>query len=139
MPPSLPSLLAPPQRTLLTSREWDGLVDRLNASSRTKQVALMQAQSKRIADELAGFSFRPAISEKSRELAAANKSLPERVAALMRKKKARLDAIRHEKAQAELAQATFKPRINDYKPSRAAASAMAAQRKISHLLQFVRR
>jgi hypothetical protein len=125
------------QRTVLTTREWSHLVERLNASSRSKQLAILQAQHKRIADELSGLSFTPAISDKSRELAAANKSLPDRVAALMRKKKARLDAIRHEKAQAELAEATFKPRINDYKPSRAAASAKAVQRKISHLLQFV--
>ena len=135
--PSTPRLLHHLQRTLLTSREWDTLVDRLNASSRNKQLSLMHAQQKRVADELAGLSFKPAISERSRELAATNKSLPERVAALMRKKKARLDAIRLEKAQTELAEATFKPHINEYKPSRAAASAKAVQRKISHLLQFV--
>ena len=99
----------------------------------------MQAQHRAVAEELAGLTFQPQISERSREIAAANKSLPERVAALMRKKKAKLDRIKQGREQRELAEATFQPRINDYKPPNpAAASAAAVQRRIGHLLQYVR-
>ena len=58
----------------------------------------------------------------SKELAAHNKSLPERVEVLMRRKKSKLDKIRHEKAQSELAEATFKPVINPRRPATAAAA-----------------
>ena len=129
-------------KTALTTREWRGLVERLNASSKIKEASLRQAQLKRDAEELVGMTFRPAISEKSRELASHQKSLPERAAALMRKKKARLDRIRQERAQKELAEATFTPKINDYKGGNGggappAQSAAAVQRRIGHLMQYV--
>ena len=122
---------------MLTPREWNSLVERLNRSSRAKQMHVLQAQHKQMTDELTGLTFTPAISERSRELAAHNKALPERMAALMRKKKARLDKIRHEKACKELEEATFRPRVNDYKPSRAAQNARNVERKITHLMQYV--
>jgi len=78
----------------------------------------------------------------SKELAAHNKSLPERVEVLMRRKKSKLDKIRHEKAQSELAEATFKPVINPRRPATAAAALQHhgedGDRGVGHLLQYVR-
>ena len=120
----------------MTASEWHSLVGRLNGASKVKEANLRQSQLKRMTDELAGVTFTPAISERSRELAAAQKSLPERAAALMRKKKARLDQIRQERAQKELADATFTPKINDYKPP-VQQTAGTIQRRVGHLLQYV--
>ncbi len=105
------------------------MVSRLNESSRRKQLHLLKAQHKQIADQLSGLTFVPQISERSRELAAMNKTLPERVAALMRKKKKKLDTIRDEKAAKELAQATFHPQLNKRKDE-------DPGRRIGHLLQY---
>jgi hypothetical protein len=81
----------------------------------------------------------------SKELAAHNKSLPERVEVLMRRKKSKLDKIRHEKAQSELAEATFKPAINPRRPATAAAQLQRSAegeggdaRGVGHLMQYVR-
>ncbi len=71
----------------------------------------------------------PVISERSRELAAANRSLPERVAALMRQKKAKLDKIRLEREQKETEETTFKPAINT------GSNAYAGER-VGHLMQY---
>lgn len=117
------------QRVVLTQQAWSDLVGRLNESSRQKQLYLLKAQHKQIADQLAGLTFAPQISEHSRYLAAKNKSLPERVAALMRKKKAKLDRIRMEKAQKELEGATFKPQLNKRRDEN-------PDRRIGHLLQY---
>lgn len=128
------------ERKIMTGSEWNNLVSRLNESSKQRKVFLLRAQHQQIADELSGFSFTPAISEKSRELAAHNKSLPERVAALMRKKKSKLDKIRHEKAQSELAEATFKPKTNVSTRPPTATSGVdeAGGRGVGQLMQYER-
>lgn len=116
----------------MTSRQWSAMVDRLNDSSKRQQAYLLRAQHKQIADELDGMTFKPEISERSRQLAAHNRALPERTAALMRRRKAKLDRVRHERAQAELAEATFKPQINPMSRLYAEAS----NRKVAHLMQY---
>ena len=143
-PLSHTSTLLNSQRKVMSGAEWSNLVTRLNESSKQRKVFLLRAQHQQIADELAGFSFAPAINERSRELAAQAhyKSLPERASALMRKKKAKLDRIRHEKAQLELAEATFKPKTNvATRPPTAAHSGLdeSGSRGVGQLLQFVRR
>lgn len=125
-------------KVVLTPREWSSLVDRLNASSKIKEQSMRQAQMKRVADEMTGMTFMPQISERSRELASNQRSLPERAAALMRKKQVKLERIRQERAQKELEGATFAPRINDYRPANpAATNAAALQRRIGNLMQYV--
>ena len=123
---------------MLTSNEWGSLVSRLNESSRRKQGFLLRAQHQQIAAELAGLTFVPHISDKSREMAAANKSLPQRVEALQRRKKAKLDKIRHERVEDELKEATFKPDLSLTKNSRSVVRATEDRRRIGHLLQYVR-
>lgn len=120
----------------LTQEEWDALVARLNESAKRKMHVLGIMQRKRIADELAGARFSPHITRRSRELAAHNKRLPERVEALMRRRKAKLDKVREEKAQRELAEATFRPNLN--KPSRSRMGEMGERmrRRVGHLLQY---
>lgn len=124
------------QRLVLTGQEWGALVHRLNESSRRKQGYLLRAQHQQIAAELAGLTFAPHISERSRELAAQNKSLPARVEALMRRKKAKLDRIRHDRVEAELREATFRPNLAATKNARAAKT-VAEKRRIGHLMQYV--
>ncbi len=124
------------QKLVLTGREWGALVVRLNESSRRKQGFLLRAQHQQIAAELAGLTFVPHISEKSRELAAQNKSLPQRVEALMRRKKARLDKIRHDRVEEELREATFKPNLTATRHARAAKQ-VTDKRRIGHLMQYV--
>lgn len=124
------------QKLVLTGGEWSALVSRLNESSRKKQGYLLRAQHQQIASELAGLTFAPHISEKSRELAAQNKSLPQRVEALMRKKKAKLDRIRHDRVEEELREATFRPNLTQTKHARA-ARLVAERRRVGHLLQYV--
>ena len=75
----------------------------------------------------------PVISERSRELAAANRSLPERVAALMRQKKAKLDKIRLEREQKETEEATFKPAINS---GYGGGSSAYAGERVGHMMQY---
>ena len=99
---------------------------------------LLRAQHQQIAAELAGLTFVPHISEKSRELAAQNKSLPARVEALQRRKKAKLDKIRHERVEDELKEATFKPDLSATKNSRSVVKTADERRKIGHLIQYVR-
>lgn len=115
----------------MTQDAWEDLVSRLNESSKKKELHLLKAQHKQLADQLAGLTFTPHISEKSRELASLNKALPERVAALMRKKKTKLDKIRNEKVQKEMEEATFKPNLNKTK-----APVDGMVRKIGHLMQY---
>jgi hypothetical protein len=126
---------APKEKVVLTQGAWEDLVGRLNESSKKKELHLLKAQHKALADQLSGLTFTPQISDKSRELASLNKALPERVAALMRKKKAKLDKIRNEKVQRELSEATFKPNLTKSKGS-AGAGVDAAVRKIGHLMQY---
>jgi tRNA (guanine37-N1)-methyltransferase len=78
---------------VLSGGEWDALVGRLNDSVKRKKSHLLKEQREQIAAELTGMTFAPSISEKSRELAAQTKSLPERVTALMLKKKEKIDKI----------------------------------------------
>lgn len=134
------------QRLILTGKEWSGLVQRLNESSKRKQAYLMRAQHQQIASELtgerqhcvrsvagraslsdvaparhaqphhddksrcrrlccspsrvagvAGLTFAPSISDRSRELAAHNKTLPERMEALAHRKKLKMEKIRHDR------------------------------------------
>jgi hypothetical protein len=130
------------QAPKLTVSQWNGLVERLNDSSTRKQAFLMRAQHAQIASELAGLTFTPHISGKSRELAAHNKSLPQRMEALMRKKKAKLEKIRHDRVQKEMAEATFKPDLEKSRASvkttgLAGAAAVRERRQIGHLLQYV--
>jgi hypothetical protein len=127
-------------KVALTKDEWSNLVGRLTDSSKSKQLHLLRSQHKQIADELAGMTFTPHISEKSRELAAHNKTLPDRVAALMRKKKAKLDKIRQEKAQRELSEATFRPVINKRSstapPTDRGPMSDTQRRRVGHLMQY---
>jgi len=83
------------EKVVLSDEAWQDLVSRLNESSKKKEVFLLKAQRKQLAEQLAGLTFTPAISQRSRELAARNDSLPVRVAALMRKKKAKIERIRN--------------------------------------------
>ena len=119
----------PKQPRKLSQGEWGQLVERLNDSSKAKQAYLLQAQHRQIADELSGLTFTPHITKKSRELAAHNKALPERMTALMRRKVAKLDKVRHERAQAELAEATFKPNTN-------VGKRRSSRRRVGHLMQY---
>jgi hypothetical protein len=124
------------QTAKLTQTAWSELVSRLNEASKKKQISLMKAQHRQIAEQLAGLTFQPSISDRSRELAAANRALPERVAALMRKKKAKLDRIRMEREQKELAEATFQPRLNRRSSTAPpGAPEEGAARRIGHLMQ----
>lgn len=133
--------MSPPQTQKLSSTQWGSLVDRLNESSRRKQAYLMRAQHAQIAAELSGLTFTPHISEKSRELAAHNKSLPQRIEALIRKKRTKLEKIRHEKVTKEMAEATFKPDLEKSKASVKHAGLSSAttreKRQIGHLMQYV--
>lgn len=115
----------------MTQSAWEELVARLSESGTRKEISLLQAQHKQLKDQLAGLSFTPHISEKSRKLAELNKALPDRVAALMRKKKAKLDKIRTERAEKELQEATFRPNLNK---SKTPVDGMV--RKIGHLMQY---
>jgi hypothetical protein len=105
-------------------------VDRLNESSKAKQAYLLQAQHRQIADELSGLTFTPHITKKSRELAAHNKALPERMAALLRRKKAKIDKVKHERARAELSEATFQPMLNTGKKH------SSSRRRVGHLMKY---
>ncbi len=116
---------------VLKPQEWEDLVGRLNESRKKKQLMLLTAQQRQMADQLAGLTFSPYISDNSRKLAANNPRLPERVAQLMHKKKAKLDRIRTEKAEKELEDATFKPNLEK---SKIRGDAMV--RRIGHLMQY---
>jgi hypothetical protein len=115
----------------MTQSAWEDLVARLNEGAKKKELFLLQAQHKQMKDQLAGLTFTPHISEKSRKLAPNAAALPERVALLMAKKKAKLDRIRSEREQKEYAETTFKPNLNkDHKP----VDNMV--RKLGHLMQY---
>ncbi len=119
---------------VLSDDAWNGLVSRLNESSKKKALGLLQAKQRALAEQMSESTFQPQISERSREIAAANRALPDRVATLMRAKKARLDKIRLEREQQELAEATFKPAIN---ASRSGLSGDDADgRRVGHLMQY---
>jgi len=120
---------APREERKLTTGEWEDLVDRLNESSKAKQAYLLQAQHRQIADELSGLTFTPHITKRSRELAAHNKALPERMAALLRRKKAKIDKVKHERARAELSEATFQPKLNTQKKH-------SSRRRVGHLMKY---
>lgn len=130
----------PKEKLMLSTHEWSDLVDRLNESARKRRMFLMQAQQKQMREELSGFTFMPHISERSKEIAANVKSLPERVAALMRKRKAKIDRIKHEKEDAELKEATFKPHLNTRRLKRQAQVGQDdephGRERIRHLLQY---
>eukprot|EP01138_Halocafeteria_seosinensis_P005620 gb/GECG01005744.1/.p1 GENE.gb/GECG01005744.1/~~gb/GECG01005744.1/.p1 ORF type:complete len:504 (+),score=95.83 gb/GECG01005744.1/:1-1512(+) len=126
-----------PRRTpSLDRQQWNELVERLNETSRKKQAYLLRAQHKQIADELAGLTFTPKISKRSRLLAAQNKQLPERVSSLMKKKQLKLDKVRHERAQRELAEATFQPQLNDAGTGSKTTLAQRMNRRVGHLIQY---
>lgn len=137
------------QPVKLTSTEWDGLVGRLNEGSRRKQAYLMRVQQTQIASELQGLTFTPSISERSREIAARNKSLPDRLEALTLRKKKRSDELRNARVESEMREATFKPDLSKSAKSAAqsigaqAAAAVAAgsdeKRQVEHLMQYVSR
>jgi hypothetical protein len=121
----------PKERVMLTDEAWQDLVNRLNESSKKKEVFLLKAQRKQLADQLAGLTFTPAISQRSRVIAEKNENLQDRVAALMRKKKAKIERIRNEKLQKEQEDAPFRPNLN--KPR---TQADGAVRRVGHLMQY---
>jgi hypothetical protein len=134
------ALINPPapavqKTTQRTSEGGNDLVSRLNDSAKRKQLSLLKAKERTLAEQMAEAPFAPAISERSRELAAANRALPERVAALMRKKKAKLDKIRLEREQKEMEEATFRPAINAESGAGADAND-GTPRRVSHLMQY---
>ena len=114
---------------MLSTEGWSDLVSRLNEAAKRKHLSLLQAKQRLLAEQMAECTATPVISERSRELAAANRSLPERVAALMRQKKAKLDKIRLEREQKETEETTFKPAINT------GSNAYAGER-VGHLMQY---
>jgi hypothetical protein len=67
------------QPVRLRTTEVKGLVERLTDSSRQRELFLMQAHQRVMAEELAGFRFTPHICKTSRALAANNKSLHHRL------------------------------------------------------------
>ena len=126
------------QKVVLTDEGWSGLVSRLNESGKRKTLGLLQAKQRALAEQMASATFQPQISERSREIAAANRALPDRVAALMKAKKARLDKIRLEREQKELEEATFRPAINARTGGGASGEdALGAdERRLGHLMQY---
>lgn len=104
-------LAKPPKK--LSAKQWDGLVGRLSASSREKEMHLLRNEHQRIAEELKGQRFTPHICKQSRKLAATNKGLPDRLGSLLRTRTKKIDQIRHEQAQKQLAEVTFHPKINE--------------------------
>lgn len=124
----------------MTEKSWQVLVNRLNDTSKRKLLLHRRAQQRQDAEALTGLTFQPAISEKSRVMAAQVKSLPDRVNTLMKKKQAKIARIRAELDQKELAEATFKPNLNRNK---SAISRVPSQNRhtetgsrITHLLQY---
>ena len=111
-------------------------MSRLNESGKRKALGHLQAKQRALAEQMAESTFQPQISERSREIAAANRALPDRVAALMRAKKARLDRIRLEREQKELEEATFKPAINAARGGEGGSAEDADGRRVGHLMQY---
>lgn len=52
----------PLQRVVLRKKDWSELVDRLNESSKRKEVRLMKVQHRKLAEELEGLNFKPQIN-----------------------------------------------------------------------------
>jgi hypothetical protein len=122
----------------LSGGEINALVARLQESQKKHQQQLLQKQAERQAEETA-HSFKPLISERSKVLAAKNKSLPERVEALLLKKKKRLDDIKQEREQKELEEATFRPAVNRERPATAGGALGGddgGRRAVGHLMQY---
>jgi hypothetical protein len=105
------------EETRLTEGEWDELVDHLNDSGRERHQARMREQNKQIAGELAGLSFKPRINKKSREMAAHNNKLPDRLEHVMHIRQEKINREKSRQAQEIISQVTAKPYIN--KKSRA--------------------
>lgn len=126
------------EKLVLSGREWETLVSRLNDSSKKKELNLRKAQHKQIADELSGLTFTPHISERSRELASQNKSLPDRVEFFMRKRRNKLDQIRQEKERKEMEQCSHRPDLSKSKKPSVAISKDKLMRSIGHLAKYVR-
>ncbi len=113
-------------------------MSRLQESQKKQQQQLLARQAERQAEETA-HSFKPQISERSRQLSAKNKSLPERVEALLLKKKKRLDDIKQEREQKELEEATFRPAVNRERPATAGGALGGedgGRRAVGHLMQY---
>jgi hypothetical protein len=102
-----------PKTIKLTSDQWDGLVQRLNASLKQHDVQVAATQRAIIAKELADVTFTPRINERSRQLANSDVSIVERTALLEAQRSKKLNNERQRLAEKELEQATFTPKINE--------------------------
>ena len=96
----------------LTEGEWDELVEHLNDSGRERHQARMREQNKQIPVELAGLRFKPKINKKSREMAAHNNKLPDRLEHVLHIRQEKINREKSRQAQEVIAQVTAKPVIN---------------------------
>jgi hypothetical protein len=103
----------PREPPVLSETEWQRLVDRLNDSSKTKQISLMRKQHKYIATELAGLNFKPRINPLSRDMAAENLRLYEgdRLQHVVKSKAEKIAKARHQLQKAEIDKCTFQPNL----------------------------
>lgn len=98
---------------VLSETEWEKLVERLNDSSKTRQISLMRKQHKHIATELAGLNFKPRINPLSRDMAAENLRLYEgdRLKHVVKSKAEKIAKARHQLQKAEIDKCTFQPNL----------------------------
>jgi len=100
---------------VLTENEWEKLVERLNDSSKTRQISLMRKQHKHIASELAGLNFKPRINPLSRDMAAENLRLYEgdRLKHVVKSKAEKIAKARHQLQKSEMDKCTFQPNLTN--------------------------
>ena len=98
---------------VLSETEWEKLVERLNDSSKTRQISLMRKQHKHIATELAGLNFKPRINPLSRDMAAENLRLYEgdRLKHVVKSKAEKIAKARHQLQKEEIDKCTFQPNL----------------------------
>ena len=100
---------------VLSENEWEKLVERLNDSSKTRQISLMRKQHKHIAKELAGLNFKPRINPLSRDMAAENLRLYEgdRLKHVVKSKAEKIAKARHQLQKSEMDKCTFQPNLTN--------------------------
>eukprot|EP00618_Florenciella_parvula_P018257 CAMPEP_0119466226 /NCGR_PEP_ID=MMETSP1344-20130328/982_1 /TAXON_ID=236787 /ORGANISM="Florenciella parvula, Strain CCMP2471" /LENGTH=412 /DNA_ID=CAMNT_0007498527 /DNA_START=293 /DNA_END=1531 /DNA_ORIENTATION=+ len=110
-------IVKPPK--VMKDEEWDGLVERLHGTKRSKESTIKQQQNRELAEQLRELHFKPTLNDNSRRIAADTKRGPmlRRMEMDLEVREKKLQQKREEQADEEIKELQPKPNLEGSKQS----------------------
>ena len=103
----------------MKDEEWDGLVERLHGTKRSKESTIKQQQNRELAEQLRELHFKPTLNDNSRRIAADTKRGPmlRRMEMDLEVREKKLQQKREEQAEEEIKELQPNPNLEGSKQS----------------------